>query len=336
MEDSYTSDFQGILNLYGTALLAQDNRTWRPTDDILRRWATLAINAQKDHRTFEYDFRSFSNKSLKPNPLYLSSLILNELRSFESDINMVGSIAQNRGIAREPTKDGLITNMPLHHCVDQHTYPEILHYLPYWPNQTYSETLKQIWSYVVGVNPRNPKYAEYYPQMENNSFVQMVRIAQKYIWIVKSYPPQSRPVMKEKNYNFTYTLDLSWLAGLIGPIEVKVGRVTAIVVLKVNDIYQLIAVKKPSRGNDVSPMLTDEESYRAIAKTKEILKQGVKLSNVPSTLPQLSNVVVQLIDDNYYLNMNGVTQSWEAVVKLKYTFPIHPSLGEFSQHQALF
>ena len=327
-EDSYTTNHKTILSLYASSLLAQDDRNWLPTDAMLDQWIQLAIQTQKDGNIFDYNIKNFTGIITVLNELSMSYILLNEVRSFKSDIDLVGSIAQNEGIPREVNPDSIMEVMPLIHCVDHHSYTDVLHFMPY-TGEPYAIMFKKLWEYVTGVNTRMLKYANYFKTMESQEFVKQARTAQRDLWISKSYTPTNREVILNTTSDFNYSLDPTWLAGLIGPIEVKVGRSSAIVVLQISDIYEMIAVKKPQRGANTIPELTEEESDAAIDSVKQLLSHGYKLSNVPSTLPLFKNATVKLQDDIYYITLSiqgNPIYKWEEVLNLLYKFPIHKHL----------
>lgn len=340
-EDSYVDPkYNNILmQMYASAMIAQDDRNWLPTDTMLNDWFVVALEAQKDTRAYKYDFRTFDGKIEEYNHLSLSYFLLSEVRSFHSDIDMLGSIAQNGGDTK-PTIDGKITVMPLIHCLDQHSLAEIAHYMPY-TKQPYPKLFNNIWTYVVGVNPRYEKNKDYFPTMEDQAFVKDVRLAQRDTWISKMYTPQPRAVIPNITTDFSYTIDISWLAGLVGTIEIELPKTkeilegtevviqaaTAIVVLRVDDIYDMTAVKRPKR-DDKTPELTENQQIKAIEQAKVRLGRGLRLKNVPSTIPILNYSIITLSNDQYIVTLsNKKNYLWETIINLTYKFPIHTSIS---------
>lgn len=376
-EDSFLEDTRLIALLYLCAQLAQQDRTWQPTDTIIMYMFQAALLAQQDPRIFDYDWKNFSGNVKKWDFLGFSYLLLAEIRSFQSDIDMVGSIAENGGVARKevfpagnqaPGMPGapelassgtqLMETMPLTHCVDQHTFTEIAHFLPY-TGLDFGTVFNNIWNHCTGVNPRAEKYQKWKEDTglplpdevgTSSAIVKDIRQAQRQLWISKIYTPQPRPVL-ESTVTFTYDLPPEWLAGLIGPIEIRVGSSTALVVLRCDDIYQYTAIKRPARDMKV-PELTAEEKEKAIAKAIEQLQSGIQLEHVPSTLPQFKGAIVYLhgsidsVDEppEYYIRFEGKSPSkkpspgkrsspakeppsrgvkWSDAIKLSYTLPLH-------------
>lgn len=331
-EDSYTTNFNALLSLYAASLVAQTDRNWLPTDKLLDEWFRLAIQAQTDSRLFDYDFHNYQENITQFDPLSVSYLILAEIRSFKTDIDMMGSIAQNFGRAAK-SFDSRMTIMPILQAVDHHAFTEIAYYLPY-TGTPYEEVFGNIWKYVSAVNPRKEIYKNYVLTMENEDFVKNVRRSQRDVWISKMYQPQNRPTT-ELTTDFSYTLDPSWLAGMIGPIEIKLSKSVAIVVLKVDNIYNMTAVKKPQRDSKAANFLTDEEIGQAVRKAKLKLSKGIKLSNVPSTLPLFKDSTVTLVEDRYIITVNGQNYLWSDIINLQYVFPVHQPLPGDSVYNSL-
>jgi hypothetical protein len=346
-EDAYLEDGRYLLSMYAAAAIAQQDRTWQPSDELIVIWMKAALLAQQDRRLFDYDWRNRTNDMqciTEWTPLVFSYLLLAEIKSFESDIQMVGSIAERRGIARQYIAiNEELKVMPLIHCLDQHTFTEIALYMsipPLTSNESVFKTIfGNIWDKVVGVNPRNVKYENW---KADDPDVLEIRNAQKQVWISKIYEPRDISTgrdITENKYNFTYTLDESWLAGLIGPIEVRVGHTTSIVVVRCDDIYNFTAIKRPSRDTKSATELTEEEKSIAINGIKLALTNGHSLKHVPDTLPSLKNSTVYLVnlssvDDKltdegevYVLKLsNGNVVRWSDLINMSFEFPIYPKI----------
>jgi len=324
-EDSFTERNNLMVMLYASAMIAQDDRNWLPTDEMINAWFVLGLEAQKEGRRYMYDWKSFDGRIDQYDYNSVSYILLSEIRSFQSDIDMVGSIAQNRG-QPHPSVDSRFSTMPLIHCVDHHSLTELAHYMPY-PSPSYKELFCKIWTDVVGVNPRYDRYHNYVKNIEQQPFVQQVRTAQRNVWISKMYTPQPRPTIEEITSDFTYKLDLSWLAGLIGPIEIRMSGFTALVVLRVDNIHEMTAVKRPQRDTKANPELTEAEQINAIAQAKGLLGKGIYLTNIPSTLPLFQGSRVTLVEDQYIITLtDGKHYHWETLTNLSYKFPIHSSM----------
>ena len=325
-EDGYLENTGCLALLYISASIAQQDKEWRPTDTMLMFWFQSALISQRDPRIFDYDWKTFSGIK-QWNNLSFSYLVLAEVRSFDSDINMVGSIAEREGKARTPLfETRLMETMPLIHCVDQHTYTEIAHYMHY-SGLPYNEIFGRIWDRVVGVNPRVAKYQDWTIGPD----VIEIREAQRLVWLEKTTIQRLR-VESDRVVKFTYRLDPSWIAGLIGPMETRVGAHTIIVVCRTDDVYQYTAVKKPSRDEKTVTELSDEDKSQAIESVKRKLEAGWRLNHVPSTLAHFTNAVIYLrgsyesvdMEPEYYIQLsNGVVMGWREAINLSYEFHTH-------------
>jgi hypothetical protein len=324
-EDSYCEDGNEILSLLAAALLAQQNHYWTPSIDLVKRWVNVALNAQQEKKIYNYDWKNFDSKIKDLSAYAACYMLLAEVRSFKSDIDMLGSIAQNDGNFRKEKADNYQYVMPIIHCIDQHSFTEIAHFLNYSP-ESYSEIFSKIWNKVTGVNPRYKKYKEYQKSYEHDDYVMEIREAQKQLWINKTYTPQERPTT-DKTIKFNYKIDKSWVSGLVGPLEVKVGRVSAIVVMRTDNIYEMTAIKRPSRDKNQTE-LTPEEKTSAINKAKVQLSKGLILTNVPPSLKDLMNATILLAEEKFYIRLfeQETFIPWENFVDLTFEFPSHLQL----------
>lgn len=324
-EDSYFQDGNEIMGLYAASLLAQQDRSWKPSADLIERWIYIALICQRDKRIYNYDIPDFDGKIEELSPYSMSYILLSEIKSFKTDISMVGSIAQHDGMFRDEKADDYDSVMPIIHCLDHHSYTDIGHFMDY-NGETFSEKFAKIWGLVTGVNPRLDKYKYYYRGYEQDPEVISIREAQRHLWINKTYTPQPRKITKSK-YKFTYKLNEAWLSGLIGKLDIKIGKTNCYVVLNPNDIRTMIAVRRPSRDKNQEE-LTEDEKEKAMIKARELLSKEFKLKNVPQTLSELKGASIILEDDEYYVKLSGKSNYilWDDFINLSYQFDIHPDI----------
>jgi hypothetical protein len=324
-EDSYI-DKSVMMEMYACALLAQNNREWKLTEELFSSWIVPISLAQQDKRMFEYDFHNFKGGITKIDELSMSYFLLDELRSFKNDINMVGSIAVNEG--RSKTETDLLDvchNMDLYHCIDHHSLPELVWYLTS-SGDSYSKVFNKIWNKVTGVNPRLSKFTDHYKIMNDDHFVKDVKKAQNLLWLSRTVV-QTHRVVKEEEYTFKYSLDVSTLSGLLGPIETKVGNVSVLVVLSPKDIHEMIPVKRPSRDKTSETDLTEQEKVMAIENVKRSLESGIVLPNISDTLSSLKGSKLFLQDDRYIIALtSGDVFLWEDYIHQEYIFKTHPPI----------
>lgn len=313
-EDSWLPYSAYILSLYAGALLAQTDRSWRPPIPIVKMWFDAALYAQDS--PYNYDRRS--NGSQFDPLMDICTKLLTKLGSFKLDIEMMGNITRNGGNPM-PVDEKRVEVMDLTHCVDHHTWPSVVHYLPYTQNN-YSDIIVKIWDHVVGINPRID------PLSKETEFIAQVQKAQKLQFQVKADLPKREITTVDSWYQFTYELTDDWLAGLIGPLELRLAaNLQVIVVLRTDDIYELTPVIKPARDAKVVPRLSDEDTLKAKSMAKEILSQGYKLSKVPHTLKYLEGSKVYLRDDQYWIEYQQQFFPWVKFKTLHYRLPNHPS-----------
>lgn len=325
-EDSYYSDGKKIAMLYACAMLAQQNKSWQPTNKLISIAFEMAISALESKYLYEYDWHNFNETNIK-DEWGFSYLCLYKLGSFKSDINMLGSIAENEGKNRGKFKiPDLIEVMPLTWCVDQHTYPEIAHYFPYdvlvdicGVNSNYSELFNTIWNKASGINPRNKKYFDM--DLKNNTTM-LIRKAQEELWLNKTVEKEDKIVIPKK-IDFNYILPEAWLAGLIGVIEVKIKTTNIIVVLRSDDIFSFTIARAPSR-EEKEEDLTDEEKKKAKEKAISILENGIELKNIPIALKELKGSSIRLEDEErYILTIKGSDVDWLDFIDMKFTFNLN-------------
>ena len=303
-EDSYTEYPSYLLSMLASSLLIQNDNTWKPHIDVIEKWMIVALQSLKDKRMYEYDFELNTNIT-QWNPISCSYLLLTQIKSFKSDIKMMSSIAKHDGMHRSYITKSFIESIPLIHCIDQHSLSDIAYYIE--TDVEYTQLFDRIFGEVTGCNPRKYKYINYYENLEQYGFVKIVRQAQYKLWINKTSKGKNIIQNNGNKKVIEYKLDESWIAGLLGPIEIKLGNMTIIVTLKPDDIYRFIAIKKPSRGDKDVPELSEYERYYAISYVKEMLvNTGINLKDVPSSLSWLQGSKLKIIDDKYYIYFNNL------------------------------
>ena len=64
--------------------------------------------------------------------------------------------------------------------------------------------------------------------------------------------------LSENIVTIEHTLSESWIAGIIGSMEIKIGKTTAIVTILPSDIYEASAIKKLSRSGNSTERITKD------------------------------------------------------------------------------
>lgn len=290
------------LGIMSCALLAQRIKNWKPNRDILRNFFTLALAGIDSNTAFLFDI----GRGLKRTPYdlekstssveYISSF-LDEMRSFEGDLGMVRDIATHFPSIGD-SSDERPEIMPIEHSIDQHWAPEVVFFYTHDTihsqkragSKPFAGLMMNIFSEVTGVNPRREgrkrrtgtNIHPYDVDFEDRPFVIETRQAQKLLLKAKqkSYRPKREKLDGEFIYN--YTLDRSWLAGLLGSISLKISNMSVIVTLDPNELEELVVIKKPSRDSPKDPddnKVPEHIKEIAIDTVRGMLQRGHKLRN---------------------------------------------------------
>lgn len=301
-EDAYVEpgDRYLLASLLASSLLRQRVKTWKPDISLIKEWFKLSLKALKSDFYFVYDFNSsYPKYDLKNNMsvLQLSSSLLDQLKSFQGDLNMVREIAKFQKksdikyIIRERP-----SYMPVSHCVDQHWAPYIAYYydvevvenMIVTGSKPLSKLFNNLFSRVTGINSRKSKIIK-------DDFFEATRKAQKLVLLSLQSHKRVIPVSEEL-FKFNYSINPSWIAGMLGPIEIK----EAIVTLNSNNLYELLAVKRPSR-NVKDPRLTETRRQEVIQQAKELLKRGIIMNKSNPPMDFLKNSILQLVNNKYLI-----------------------------------
>lgn len=327
MEDSWTDKIEILLSIYCMSLLSQHDKMWEPSDNQIKNIFNIARESQQTEKLFDYNNKKCED-DYEINSYYLCYEILKELKSFDSDINMLKSIAKNKGCYRKIINKNHLETMPLIHCIDHHCYPEIAHKIQYNGKQ-YSEIFGDIWDKCSGVNPRSIKYLNW------NSDIEYIRKAQKYIWNKKSRDPVNIDSKQKGVYNVNYNLSDQLLAGYIGHILTKVGKTDCIVVVLPSDVKscKLVAIKHPSRNTEIE--LTEYQKTEAIKSAISILRNGVTINCAGSFIPGLNKSTVyykgDIMDDlnqpYFCIKTKDGSETWENYCNMNLSFPLIESYG---------
>lgn len=319
-EDAYTPNGDMLTSLLASSWLAQNVPSWTPTEIQLKNWCNIAIEALNYPHMFKYDWHNTTGVIKEWSSWYMSFYLLSSIRSFDSDERMVCSIAENNGSPiLNDIRDYRV--MPLVHCIDHHSYTDIAHYLPPYliaTYENYGELFKDIWNNVVGKNPRKTPF----DFVKGDDFFTDIRVAQTLIWICKSSTPIHNNDFTDITEKLTYKLDDGWLSSFVGSREIKIGTTTAIAIIHPDDILSYVAVKRPSRDVNISPELTPEEKEQALAIFRQILIDGVNLTNSTDTLPMFKGGQLNLINDDYFITTPKIRGYWSTIKNLSFDLPV--------------
>ena len=333
-EDCYFEENNNkiVLNLTAAAFLSQRVVSWKPSLELIISALTITNIALNDSRAFKYNIsrgvrlEPHRDATKKLRPLEMTSLLMDELKSFQSDLGMIRDIASYSDPPFTEQKDRPYV-MPLAHCVDQHWAPEIaylfprgiVHKLKESGSKPFSKLMIDIFSKVTGVNPRRPRrkgrtmdIQAYNDNFENLEFTRIVRKAQSLLLVSRQGILIERELSKDV-FIFDYELDRSLIAGMIGAVDIS-SRPGAIVTMRPSDVHSFMAIRRPSRNMKQGEfLLTEQQEENAIAKVRHNLKHGIPLNAIPPPTEKMKGVSLIYKKKKYYIRKKGVTglKKWE-------------------------
>lgn len=308
LEDSY-GDSGALLLALVMAAATQRSREYHPNRDEYEMLLDLCEDVLECPDLFHWDLDgSYERCELSDTSTDLENLsaILDDLRSFETDLQMVRSIAHRDrltdSVIRVVELVGLVGSpparvqvMPVWHAVDQHCMPEVVYHMCREVVAEYvvpgscpfNELFRQIFRQVTGVNGR---CGARYPQ--NPKLVEEVVRVQKVLY--ESSVPAG-PTSKGKEPETVYTgeteeleveLSVADLAGAIGVVDVYVRGVgNCMVTMHPEDPNRLIAVRRPTRNIRAEDCALGPEAeaqvlleaYRRICRGVRLVSPGTHL-----------------------------------------------------------
>ncbi len=318
-EDSFFEDNTIPYELAVSSFLAQRLPGWKPTLRQVRMAIEFVIELVRSPKAFVYD----TVRGGKLNKYVVSetntklqniSAILEEVRSFAGDLSMVRDIATNsrKGTLQTTENAYRQPEVSFVHCVDQHCIPETCYmYLPeeveverHHGGQPFSKLFGRLFGEVTGVNPRRlvPKKGKklYKPEeFEAAPFTIATREAERLALLSKQISTRSEwfPSIRRRKtgkvYSLEYTLDVGWIAGLMGSVEVK-GKPTALVSLNPYNPEVMNAIVSPSRNMTTAVLEHDREAVVMNVVTRRLLDSGVYLNQVTPPIPEMKGAMLQL------------------------------------------
>ena len=348
-----------MLSLLSGSLLCQRVRGgWTPSQTLLESWLQYGEDAWRSLDATNVDFRAEVPKkpyvvTLGQSALQTASAIMDELRSFATDLGLV------RGWARDYPNLKIVTArtwpkvMPLGHCVDQHWAPGMVHYFdPSFvikatkgrsTSTPFLKLFNLIWDRSSSVNPRRVTLD--WKTFERQPDVREIRKAQELYLTAKQKDHKPREkVLTDKKFTLKYTLKDSWLAGMIGAVEIRANRKlkhpAMLVTLSTDNPLQLLAIRRPSRNMTDEP-LSEEAKETAIGIVKTRLKIGISLNKAKAPAPTLEGCILILREDedgDYYLIKQPgkhIPVPWEEIKELSIELPLLDEIEDWSIEKAL-
>lgn len=345
-----------LLSLTSGSLLCQRVRGWLPSRRLLESWLLYGHSAWESLDATNIDFRKeVTNKpyviEVGQSALETASAVLDELRSFDTDLGLLRGWARNYPRLDIVHASSTPTVMPLCHCVDQHWAPGVAHYFsPVFVERVtvgrvisapFHKLFSLIWNKVSSVNPRRDSMD--WKTFESNPDVKEIRDAQR-LYLISKQSEQHPRATSSKSFNIKYTLKDSWLSGLVGALEVppnrKLSHPAMLVTLSTDNPYQLLVIRRPSRNMTEEP-LTDHAKETAIHIIKTRLKIGVSLNKAKAPAPSLEDCTLVLREDEdgeyYAIKQCGkhLERRWDEAKHLSIDIPVLESSKDWSMEMAL-
>jgi superfamily II DNA or RNA helicase len=192
------------------------------------------------------------NKALLSEPAKRCCAFLEALGSFESDINMLYSAF---GVKKNlPSLHSRPEVMPIYHCLDHHSICEIAHLHMEFEKAEPSLIFSRIWTKGTGLNSRKVAF-----EVDSH-----VKKAQEWLWILKTNEKERLELKEGEVFGGRFSIDRSWIAGLIGPMPLKFGSQELLSFYDPENIDKVISIRRPSRDSDV--FLDEDTKTRAAGR----------------------------------------------------------------------
>lgn len=329
IEDGYVEEAKIPLSLLASSLYSRDNKSWKPSNDTVMWWIDSAIVAMNSGRYYKYDCHYSGQLTDKPSKLSYCSVIMDELKSFSTDLAMFRSVANNYGTWEENNSGGYF-EMNIFHFIDHHCYPDFM-YLLDDTGLEFTQIVRDVWDLVSGINNRKRQY-EPTPYSEN------IVNAQRRAWVFKTQQHDSHSIYFETAESIVedvithiqkkqYRMPDSILSSLIGTFEFKISNFNYLAFAKPDDIYEFKAIKTTIRTNKNEKDKTQEEkdkqqkkeSESAVRVMKGKLNDGVT-KNTPGYLNIPSPITIFFEQGEYWIRpTNGASIPWNIFRNIIFT-----------------
>lgn len=254
IEDA-SSSLDASLSLFAAALAARQGQ-YKPSDKFVNKCLEWALKGLSED-FYEYNTSIRANLSGASSKSKAAISFIDALGSFESDIHMITDVVSKNFVAKKSELPRPF-EMPLFHCLDQHSICEIAHFYE-GAEQEAKDIFQKIWKEGTGINSRKRVF-------EVNA---QVAKAQELLWISKTnmaeFKRESEGALENK-----MSLSESWIAGLIGAIPLKIDRIDVLAFFDPENIDKVVVIRRPSRDNDCQ--LTEEIKVKAAREVIERYK----------------------------------------------------------------
>jgi superfamily II DNA or RNA helicase len=283
MEDS-TTNREAVQCLFASALAARGGRYFPSIAFVERciQWGIdgiLSKNMMKYQRTVPVNFSNFEKSDKR------ACIMMDTLKAFKGDIIMIHDIYKNdfEEIDYDNSQPEI---MPIYHCLDQHSITEIAYFFTGAENDL-KKIIAIIWTEGTGINSRRSSF-------HVNPYV---KDSQRRLWIAKCPAEKvARPITNEV-FQTERNLDKSWIAGLTGPMPVKITSLVAAKNEEGNPIYLPLLDKdrKPMFDEDGVPLYVEEEVEIIDEYGNPVLDETGKRKKEKQKKPKFVNQINHLL-----------------------------------------
>ena len=333
LEDGYYHDPVMINMLLFLALVCQKVFEYKANKPTLVKCMEVLVTVINNSSKFDVcDFQSYDTKKIQGDlspdldVLSVGPILLKYLGSFDTDIKLFMSAEANSWSQLEITGERPEI-MALEHAIDHHCFPQMIYFSDLdWfranitenSSKVASDIFALLWDKLSKINWRNDEYVD----MEDEDV-----IAMRYCraWLARSLysihnrsliPPKTeRPAETDNVHTIEYTLDDSWLAGMIGTIrDQDEGWMMTV---KPDNLQHLIFSKIPKKNME-SATLSSEELRIAEREVHKRFPKGVKIDNVPCSWMRNTKVSSCPTDDGrIYKFLTKDNVGWEDAKHVK-------------------
>lgn len=320
VEDGYVSDPKVLVSLLASSLYNRDYKHWKPDNKTVKWWIESAISAMKSPKYYNYNCHNPQVLKNNLSEYSISSLLLEELKSFHTDLYMFQSFANNYG-SYSVYKSKEEFEMDIFHFIDNHCYPDFLFLLDY-TGYTYTQLVSDTWNLVSGINNRKRNYKE-------NELSKNIINAQKRAWLFKTQQLDSKDIylntagsiVEDMIYTVkknTYSIADSFLSPLVGTINIKIESREYLGFIKTDDIHSFKAIRVGGRSNkEKGNLAEDSDEEKCIAIIKGKLLNGIERTT-PKYLNLPSKITISYEDGVYYIYNGSKVSTWEEFRKVTF------------------
>ena len=296
-EDSEYSDDKACI-LASSALLLECEPSWDPPFQLQEVWVDMAIELWKSPLASKYDSEKGMQIKLSPPATFIAQQfpcwVLEELGGMRGDKGMLRWLQKHpkNTLTADSSVPTGVDSLDIY-C-DHHVSGNIV-YL--WCARTkrgparipYGPELQAAFRLVSGVNARrhateSSRRTKAEEKHEHAILTAMKVCSQIIRGITAQFPVTETPV------EYEWEVPDGALAGMIGPIELRVGSKTLVVTVDPSDLQRWVVIPRPSRTSNLKD-ISDAERIAGLKQAAELFQNGVTLKGAPH--PSLDGLVAK-------------------------------------------